>query len=214
MLVVASSYTIATLVLTALVDVVTGISRFTVVDDAFMDRGRLVPLGDGLGMNRGLFLLSEGLRRLLRGKPASPRGGTLGLLHGSSLEESSDFITGPTGLGVRWLGHVTKKHGGYDNIQAGLVEDRGFAHPILDDATIDVTSSCRVCVPRARARGFAEVGTDFLVPRRAYLAVRGFARVALLDPQGIALHLVHQGAQHEVAWHSFLQWLPRPPNLT
>jgi hypothetical protein len=45
-------------------DVVTGISRFTVVNDAFMNRGRLVPLGV-LGMNRGLSLLSGGLRRLL-----------------------------------------------------------------------------------------------------------------------------------------------------
>jgi hypothetical protein len=36
-------------------DVVTGISRFMVVDDAFTDRGRLVPLGV-LRMNRGLSL--------------------------------------------------------------------------------------------------------------------------------------------------------------
>jgi hypothetical protein len=63
------------------------------------------------------------------------------LLHGSGLEESSDFIAGPTGLGVRWLGHVTKKHGGRDNILAGSAEDRGFAHPILDDAAINVASS-------------------------------------------------------------------------
>jgi hypothetical protein len=49
----------------ALVDVVTGISRFVVVDDAFTDRGRLVPLGGRLGMNRGLSLLSRGLYRLL-----------------------------------------------------------------------------------------------------------------------------------------------------
>jgi hypothetical protein len=48
----------------ALNDVVTGISRFTVVDDAFMDRDRVVLLGV-LGMNRGLSLLSGGLRRLL-----------------------------------------------------------------------------------------------------------------------------------------------------
>jgi hypothetical protein len=48
----------------ALDDVVTGISRFTVVDDALRDRGRLVPLGV-LRMNRGLSLLSGGLRRLL-----------------------------------------------------------------------------------------------------------------------------------------------------
>jgi hypothetical protein len=45
-------------------DVVTGISRFTVVDDMFTDRGRLIPLGV-LGMNRGLSLLSGGLRRVL-----------------------------------------------------------------------------------------------------------------------------------------------------
>jgi hypothetical protein len=48
----------------ALDDVVTGISRFTVVNDVFTDRDRLVPLGV-LGMNRGLSLLSRGLRRLL-----------------------------------------------------------------------------------------------------------------------------------------------------
>jgi hypothetical protein len=48
----------------SLEDVVTGISRFTVVDDALTDRGRLVPLGV-LGMNRGLSLLSGGLCRLL-----------------------------------------------------------------------------------------------------------------------------------------------------
>jgi hypothetical protein len=48
----------------ALDDVVTGISRFMVVDDAFTDRGRLVSLG-ALGMSQGLSLLLGGLRRLL-----------------------------------------------------------------------------------------------------------------------------------------------------
>jgi hypothetical protein len=84
----------------ALVDVVTSISRFTVVDDALTDIGHLVPLGGVLRMNRGLSLLLRGLHMLLRGKPTSPRGGTLGLLHGSGLEESSDFIIGLTGLRV------------------------------------------------------------------------------------------------------------------
>jgi hypothetical protein len=106
-----------------------------------------------LRMNRGLSLLSGGLRRLLRGKPVSPRGGTLGLLHGSSLEESSDFITGPIGLEVRWLGHVTKEHGGCDNILAGSTENRGLDCPILDDTMIDVVSSLLsssvVCMCRA-----------------------------------------------------------------
>jgi hypothetical protein len=55
-LVVASSYTVTTLTPSALVDVVMGISRFAVVDDVFTDRGRLVPLGGGLVMNRGLSL--------------------------------------------------------------------------------------------------------------------------------------------------------------
>jgi hypothetical protein len=99
LLVVASSCTVTILAPPALGDVVAGVSRFMVVDDAFMDRGCLVPLGV-LGMNQGLSLLSGGLRRLLRGKPTSPRGGTPGLLHGSGLEESSNFIAGPTGLGV------------------------------------------------------------------------------------------------------------------
>jgi hypothetical protein len=99
-LVVALGCTVTTLTPPALVDVVTGISRFTVVDDALTDRGRLVPLGDMLGMNRGLSLLSGGLRRLLQGKPVLPRDGTLSQLHGSGLEESSDFIAGSMGLRV------------------------------------------------------------------------------------------------------------------
>jgi hypothetical protein len=152
-LVVASSHIVTTLAPLMLGDVVTGVSKFTVVDDAFTDRCCLVPLGGMLRMNRGLSLLSGGLCRLLRGKPASPRGGTLGLLHGSSLEESSDFITGPIGLEVRWLGHVTKEHGGCDNILAGSTENRGLDCPILDDTMIDVVSSLSsssvVCVCRA-----------------------------------------------------------------
>jgi hypothetical protein len=41
-------------------------------------------------------------------------------MHGSGLEESSDFIMGSTGLRIRRLRHVTKEHGGYDHILAGL----------------------------------------------------------------------------------------------
>jgi hypothetical protein len=63
-LVVTSSCTITTLAPPTLREVVTSVSRFTVIDDAFMDRGRLIPLGM-LGMNRGLSLLLGGLRRLL-----------------------------------------------------------------------------------------------------------------------------------------------------
>jgi hypothetical protein len=70
-----------------------------------------------------------------------PRGGTLGLLHGRSLEKTSNLITGPTGLRGRWFGHVAEKHGGGDDVLAGSVEDRGFAHLILDDAMIDIDSS-------------------------------------------------------------------------
>jgi hypothetical protein len=50
MLVVASSYTVTMFAPLVLDDVVTSISRFMVVDDAFTDRGHLVPLGM-LGMN-------------------------------------------------------------------------------------------------------------------------------------------------------------------
>jgi hypothetical protein len=55
-LVVASSCTVTTLTPPALIDVVTGISRFAVVDYVFMDKGRLILLVGGLGMNRGLSL--------------------------------------------------------------------------------------------------------------------------------------------------------------
>jgi hypothetical protein len=47
----------------ALDDVVTGILRFTIINDALTDRGRPVPLGV-LEINRGLSLLSGGLSRL------------------------------------------------------------------------------------------------------------------------------------------------------
>jgi hypothetical protein len=52
-----------------------------------------------------------------------------------------DFISGSTGVRVRWLGHITKEHGGGDHVLAGSTENQGVDHPILDDATIDVTSS-------------------------------------------------------------------------
>jgi hypothetical protein len=64
MLVVASSCTVTMFVPPALDDVVTGISRFMVVDEAFTDRDHLVLLGV-LGMNQGLSLLLGGLYRLL-----------------------------------------------------------------------------------------------------------------------------------------------------
>jgi hypothetical protein len=153
-LVVASSHTVNTLVPLALVDVVMGVSRFTVVDDAFTDRCCLVSLGGMLGMNRGLSLLSGGLRRLLRGKPTSPQGRTLSLLHGSGLEESLDFITSPMGLGVRWLGHVTKEHGGCDNILASSPENRGLACLILSDVTIDIVSSLSSSSAMCACRAF------------------------------------------------------------
>jgi hypothetical protein len=63
-IVVALSCTVTMFAPPTLDDVVTGISRFTVVDDAFTDRDCLVPLGV-LGMNRGLSLLTGGLGRLL-----------------------------------------------------------------------------------------------------------------------------------------------------
>jgi hypothetical protein len=138
--VVASSHTVTVFARVALDDVATGISRFTVIGDMLRDRGRLVPLGI-LGMNRGLSLLSGGLGRLLRGRPTSPRGRTLGLLHGSGLEESSDLISGSTSVRVRWLGHVTKEHGGGDHVLAGSTKNRGVDRPILDDVMIDVVSS-------------------------------------------------------------------------
>jgi hypothetical protein len=105
------------------IDVITGVSGLMIVDDTFTDRGLLVPLWCRLGMNRDLFLLSGRLRRLLQCKPAAPRGRTIALLHGRSLEETSNLIIGLTGLGGRWLRHIVEKHGGGDDILAGLVED-------------------------------------------------------------------------------------------
>jgi hypothetical protein len=63
--VVASRCTIIASTPAAFVDVVTGVSGLVIIDDAFTDRGRFVPSWCGLGMNRCLFLLSGGLRRLL-----------------------------------------------------------------------------------------------------------------------------------------------------
>jgi hypothetical protein len=124
-----------------LVDVVMSILGLMVVDDAFIDRGSLVSLRCGLRMDRGHPFLPGGFRRLLRGKRVAPQGRTLGLLHGRSLEETSNLITSPTGLRGRWFKHVAEKHGSGDDVLASSVEDRGFARLILDDATIDVASS-------------------------------------------------------------------------
>jgi hypothetical protein len=68
------------------------------------------------------------------------------LPHGYSLEETSNLIASPTGLGGRWLRHIAEKYGGGDDILAGLVEDWGFARPVLDDAMINVVSSSTTCV--------------------------------------------------------------------
>jgi hypothetical protein len=89
---------------------------------------------------------------LLRGKPTAPRGGSLSLLHGSSLEETSNLITGAAGLRSRWLGHVAKKHGGGDDILAGSVEDWGFTLLVLDDATIDIAGSFLSCSATSACR--------------------------------------------------------------
>jgi hypothetical protein len=48
---------------------------------------------------------------------------------------------GPPGLGRRWLRHVAEKHGGGDDVLAGLIDDWGFARLVLDDVMIDVASS-------------------------------------------------------------------------
>jgi hypothetical protein len=77
---VASGCTVIAFTPVAFIDVITGISGLAIVDNAFMDRGCLVPLWRSLGMNQGLFLLSGGLRGLLRCNPMAPRGRTLGLL--------------------------------------------------------------------------------------------------------------------------------------
>jgi hypothetical protein len=45
------------------------------------------------------------------------------------------------GVGVRWLGHVTKEHGDSDHVLASSTKNLGVNRPILDDATIDVASS-------------------------------------------------------------------------
>jgi hypothetical protein len=71
--VVASRGAVTASALAALVDVVAGVSRLVVVNNALMDKGCLIPLQCGLRMNRGLFLVSRGLRRLLGGKSTAPR---------------------------------------------------------------------------------------------------------------------------------------------
>jgi hypothetical protein len=135
--VVAPSHAITVLACATLDDVATGVSRFMVVGGGL--RGRSYPVSPGrLGMNRSLSLLSRGLDEPLRGGLASPRGRALGLLHGSSLEEFSDFVLSPTGVEVRWLGHVAEEHGGGNDVLAGSSEDRGVGHPVLIDVTVDV----------------------------------------------------------------------------
>jgi hypothetical protein len=97
--VVASRHAVTVLARAVLDDVSTGVSRLVVVGGEL--RGWSYPVSPGrLRVNRDFSLLSGGLDDPLRGCLASPRGGALGLLHGGGLEEFSDFISSPTGVGV------------------------------------------------------------------------------------------------------------------
>jgi hypothetical protein len=97
--VVASSHTVTVLARAALDDVATGVSRLAVVAGGL--RGRCCPVSPGrLEVNRGFSLLSGRLEGPFRGCFAPPRGRALGLLHGGILEEFSDFISSPTGVGI------------------------------------------------------------------------------------------------------------------
>jgi hypothetical protein len=97
--VVALSHAVTVLACAALDDVAMGVSRFAIVGGGL--RGRSYPVSPGrLGKNRSFSLLSGELDEPLRGGLALPRGRALGLLHGSSLKEFSDFISSPTGVGV------------------------------------------------------------------------------------------------------------------
>jgi hypothetical protein len=96
---VTSSHIVTVFARAALNDVATGASGFVIVGNVLGDRRRPVS-PSRLGMNRGFSLLSGGLDEPLRGWLASPRGRALGLLHGSGLEEFSDFVLSPTGVGV------------------------------------------------------------------------------------------------------------------
>jgi hypothetical protein len=178
--VVASRCTIIACTPAALVDVIMGVSGLTIVDDAITDRGRFVPSWCGLRMNRCLFLLSGGLHRLLRCKPVVPRSKTLGLLHGHNLEETSNLIAGPTGLGGRWLGHIAKKHYGGDDILAGSFEDWGFASPILDDTMINVTSSLSSSSATCAHRGLPLEGLLKSVQVFSFLIEHGLQFLDLL----------------------------------
>jgi hypothetical protein len=57
MLVVATGCTVTASTLAAFIDVITSVSGLAVVNDMLTNRGYLVLLRCGLGMNRGLFLL-------------------------------------------------------------------------------------------------------------------------------------------------------------
>jgi hypothetical protein len=65
MLMVASRCVVTASTLATLVDVIARVSGLVIVDDALTDKGCPIPLRCGLRMNRGLFLVSRGLRMLL-----------------------------------------------------------------------------------------------------------------------------------------------------
>jgi hypothetical protein len=97
--VVTSSHAVTVLARAALDDVATGVSRPTVVSDGLRGESHPDPSGR-FGMNRGLSLRSGGLCEPLRGGLVSPRGRALGLLQGGGLEEFSDLISSPAGVGI------------------------------------------------------------------------------------------------------------------
>jgi hypothetical protein len=93
----------------------------------------------GLGVNRGLPLLSGGRRRPLDVLLMSPGRGALGLLNRSALKKSVEFIADSSPLRGRWLGHRSKEDCCRSDVLAGPGEDQGlFTSFVLIDATLDV----------------------------------------------------------------------------
>jgi hypothetical protein len=59
------------------------------------------------------------------------------LLHGGSLEETSNLIVGSAGLRCRWLRHIAEKHGSSNNVLAASVHEHLGEARIGDDGIDD-----------------------------------------------------------------------------
>jgi hypothetical protein len=92
-----------------------------VVEEAVSDLGGFVPCG--LGMDRGLSLLTGGPRSVLRGRLSKSGGRALGLLDRGAFQETLDLALDSVPLDNGWLRHCSEQDCRRSEVLTGPIKD-------------------------------------------------------------------------------------------